>query len=141
MIDLDKYNSEIESFILNSIRRFVAENGHPSSIGLYCCPWAGWLSTHFNKVKTLEETRNNCPDFEYVEFDLLDFPEWQEEYEKELPEYKIGGKIVSHDHDLGSDALNYIFFQFLQSIATKIKQQRKEALLLQMLDSRHVSVL
>ena len=79
MVILDNYLSEIESFVLNSIQKFTSENQQPSSIGIYCCPWAGWLTTNFNISTTLEETENNCPDFEFVEFGLLELDKWQEE--------------------------------------------------------------
>jgi hypothetical protein len=62
-INLDNDIKIIEDFIQNSIEKFKIENGNPNSIGIYCCPWAGWLTTNFNLDKTLKETENNCPDF------------------------------------------------------------------------------
>jgi hypothetical protein len=141
MLELEPYKIQITEFITDSINRFIAENGPPSSIGIYCCPWAGWLTINFNKSKTLTQTKNNCPDFEFVEFDLLDFPEWQEEYELESPTYKIDAQVIVHQHDLGDAKLNELFFHFLEPLAAKIKQQRKEDILLQMLDSNFVKVI
>ncbi len=96
MIELDKYSNFIENFIQDSIGRFKSDNkGEPKSIGIYCCPWAGWLTTNFNIHKTLNETNNNCPDFEFVEFDFLELDGWQEEYESENPTYRIKGLTIT----------------------------------------------
>ena len=37
------------------------ENKRPNSIGIYCSPWSGWLTTNFNISKNIAETENNCP--------------------------------------------------------------------------------
>lgn len=55
MNNLDKNITEIEKFIQNSIEKFQMEKGNPNSIGIYCCPWAGWLITNFN----IDNTQRN----------------------------------------------------------------------------------
>ncbi|RYX82638.1 hypothetical protein EON73_04205 [bacterium] len=141
MVILDDYLSQIDNFILTSIEKFTSENKPPSSIGIYCCPWAGWLTTNFNTSKTLEETENNCPDFEFVEFDFLELGKWQEEYEKDLPTFKISETVTNHNHNLGDEKLNELVFKFLETIATKIKLKFQQEILLQMLDSNCIKVL
>ena len=141
MLILDNYKDKIEDFISMSIEKFKVENGEPSSVGIYCCPWAGWLTTNFNSSKTIEETHSNCPDFEFVAFDSLDLGEWQAEYENDLPMFEISGKIANYGHDLGDEKLNEIIFTFLEPIAMKIKKVNHQELLLQMLDSNCYKVI
>ena len=135
MINIDKNIKQIEEFIQNSIEKFKMENGNPNSIGIYCCPWAGWITTNFNLEKTLDETQNNCPDFQFVEFDFLELPEWQEEYENTNPQFEINGQKIEHDHDLGDEQLNDIIFNYLKPIVRDLKNQNDSIFLLQMLDS------
>lgn len=140
MINIDKNIKQIEKFIQNSIEKFKMENGNPNSIGIYCCPWAGWLTTNFNLEKTLDETQNNCPDFQFVEFDFLELPEWQEEYENTNPQFEINGQKIEHDHDFGDEKLNEIIFSYLKPIVRDLKNQNNSIFLLQMLDSSFVQV-
>ncbi|MCX2745830.1 hypothetical protein OO013_18250 [Mangrovivirga sp. M17] len=138
MIDLNDNTAGIKEFVSTSIERFRSEKGNFNSIGIYCCPWSGWISINFNIEKTLTETDNNCPDFEYVEFGLLDIPEWQDEYENDNPEFKIGDTIKIHDHDLGDENFNSLIFDYLRPITVEIKDNYKSDFLLQMLDSNLV---
>ncbi|MGC1630511.1 MAG: hypothetical protein WA749_00215, partial [Gelidibacter sp.] len=66
MIDLNRNSEKIKEFVNSSIDRFQSENKKPNSIGIYCCPWSGWISINFNVNKKLSESDKNCPDFEYV---------------------------------------------------------------------------
>lgn len=135
MIDLNKNTAVINEFVSSSIERFRSEKGNPNSIGIYCCPWSGWLSTNFNIDKTLTEADNNCPDFEHVEFDLLDIPELQDEYESDNPEFKVGDTIKIHDHDSGDENFNSMIFDYLRPIVVELKDNYDFDFLLQMLDS------
>jgi hypothetical protein len=135
MINLNKNIKQIEEFIQNSIEGFQMENGNPNSIGIYCCPWAGWLTTNFNLDKTLKETENNCPDFQFVEFDFLELPEWQEEYENDNPEFEINSQKVEHNHDFGDEKLNELIFSYLKPIISRLKDNNNSDFLIQMLDS------
>jgi len=140
MTILDEYTIQIENFISDSIRKFINENSQLASIGIYCCPWAGWLTTNFNVSKTAEETGYNCPDFEFTGFDLLELEKWQEEYETELPTFKISEAIIKHNHDLGDEKFNAIFFPFLKAIVINIKKAHHKEILLQILDSNYNEV-
>ena len=140
MVILDNYQNQIENFILTSVDKFKSENGQPSSIGIYCCPWAGWVTTNFNLKKTIEETKNNCPDFEFVEFDFLELTKWQEEYETELPTYKISEIVIKHNHDSGDEKLNELFFDFFGPISINLKRLIQAEILLRMLDSKYAKV-
>jgi hypothetical protein len=135
MINLNRNTKQIEEFIQNSIEKFQSENGIPTSIGIYCCPWAGWLTTNFNLDKKLNETEYNCPDFQFVEFDLLELSEWQEEYENEMPKFEIGGQTIEHNHDFSDEKLNELIFNYLKPIIRRLKEKENSVFLLQMLDS------
>ena len=138
MIILDNYTHQIEEFIQNSIERFKIEKGVPNSIGIYCCPWSGWVTTNINLGKTLEETDNNCPDFEFVEFDLLELPEWEEEYGNDNPVFESNGLTMKFNHDLGDEIFNEAIFNFLIPIIYRIKGKNNCEFLFQMLDSSFV---
>ncbi len=141
MINIDKDVKQIEEFIQSSIEKFKLKNGNPNSVGIYCCPWAGWLTTNFNLERTLKETQNNCPDFQFVEFDFLELQKWQEEYENENPEFEINGKKIIHNHNLGDEKLNELVFSYLKPIVIGLKVKDNTIFLLQMLDSSFVQVL
>lgn len=141
MIDLDDNKKAITEFINNSITRFQTVNGLPTSIGIYCCPWSGWITTNFNIKTKLSETENNCPDFDFVEYDFMEIPEWENEYESEHPEFKTNGLVNSHNHELGDENINEIVFNYLKPIVIAIKESKNSAFLLQMLDSNFSEVL
>lgn len=141
MIDLTKNTQVIEDFLDSSIKRFQEENTKPISIGVYCCPWSGWLTTNFNISKNIAETENNCPDFEYVEFDFLELSKWEDEYETDNPEYKLNGSIIQHDHDSGDENLNQVIFEYLKPIVIGFKKKHDFDFLLQMLGSNKVELI
>jgi hypothetical protein len=141
MVIVEKSLIYIRGFIENSIEQFITTHGHPSIVGIYCCPWSGWLTINFNKEKSLEESHHNCPDFQYVEFDTLPLPDWQTEYEKDKPEFEINGRIVQHHHQLGDENLNELIYIHLKPLVNTIKDKYQCLLLLQMLDSRFVEVI
>lgn len=141
MLNLDNYASKIENFIKDSINKFQTTHQNPISIGIYCCPWAGWLTTNFNVSKTINETQNNCPDFEFVEFGILDLADWQNEYEKGYPKFKVNGIIKKHNHDLGDERFNELIFELLKPIIRKLSKKSDSTFLIQMLDSRYVEIL
>jgi hypothetical protein len=142
MVNLNDNSSEIKAFILDGIAKFDRQEGDANSVGIYACPWGGWISLNFNKSKTLESTFNNCPDFEFVEFDLLEIESWGMEYGSSDPMFiDQSGNTYTHNHDDGDDALNGIFFQYLEDL---IKNTRSDIpltkILLQMLDSSYSKV-
>ena len=141
MVVLDNYKSKIDEFIVESAQKFETLHGNPNSIGIYCCPWSGWLTINFNLNKSLQETGDNCPDFEFVEIDILDFPEWQNEYESDNPEYQTGNAVIQFNHEEGNEGLNKIFFSYLLPIVSETKTKIKRKILLQFLDSNCNEVL
>jgi len=141
MVVLDDYKSKIDEFIVEAVEKFKTLHGNPNSVGIYCCPWSGWLTINFNLKKSLQETNNNCPDFEFVEFDVLDFPEWQDEYESNAPKYQAGASITKFNHEEGDEDLNKIFFAYLLPIVTETNIRIKHKILLQFLDSNYLKVL
>ena len=135
MTNLNTILIRIDSEIENSILKFIEQNGKPKTLGVYCCPWAGWLTTNFN----LSKDEQNCPDFEFVEFDFIELPELEEEYQNDKTEFKIGDDLINLDiEELGDEAINEFMFNSLKSIATKIKENKRMEVVLQMLDSQYV---
>lgn len=141
MVDMKLYDEEILTFINTSIEKFSGDHGQAKSIGIYVCPWAGWLTTNFNLIKTIEDTKSNCPDFEFVEFDLLELPEFQREYESHAPCFLIGDKIMEMDTDLGNEGVNVIVFNVLLPLIRQMKKNMTQEILVQMLDSNYYQVL
>ena len=141
MVNLNDYKNKIKDFVLTSAKKFTSEKGNANSFGIYCCPWAGWLTTNFNVNKSIKETNNNCPDFEFVEFDILDLTEWEKEYESDAPLYKIDETIFNFNHDMGDEKLNQIFLDYLEPLIIDIKSRTNQQILLQFLDSKYHIVL
>ena len=141
MIDLSENTLKIKEFLNSSIHRFQEENNNPNSIGVYCNHRSGWITTNFNINKSIAITKNNCPDFEFVEFDFLELPEWEVEYEADIPEYKLNGVFVKHDHNLGDEHLNQMIFEYLKFIVVELKKNYRFNFLLQILDSDKTEVL
>lgn len=140
MVVLEDEKQVIVNFIISSIDVFKSQKDRFNSIGIYCCPWAGWISSSFNIDKSIADTLHNCPDFDVVEFDFLELKHWEEEYERETPTYIFEGKTINLNYELGDEVLNALFFKFLSTIALEIKNAVKEELLLQMLDSKFYRV-
>ena len=141
MVELNNSTQGIKDFIDSSISRFLKEKSKPNSIGIFCCPWAGWITTNFNINRNIVETENNCPDFEFVAFDYLDLSDWQDEYETETPKFKLNGLIIQLDYDSGDEALNQSIFQYLKPLIVELKSRYDFVFLLQMLDSAIVEVI
>ncbi len=138
MINLDTILNRIECEIENSILKFIEENGIPKTLGIYCCPWSGWLTTNFN----LSEDEQNCPDFEFADFNFIELPELEEEYQNDNPVFKIGDNLINLDIEaLGDEAINEFIFNSLKPIATKIKENKRLEVVLQMLDSQYVEMI
>jgi hypothetical protein len=141
MVAIDDSKSEIISFLEGTLERFLGKFGLPNSVGVYCCPWAGWISLNFNLTKQLESTKNNCPDFEFVEYALLDMSIWAQEYQKDYPEFTLGGTNPFDRLDLDDEPINGVIFDFLKEIIIHMKPTLRFPILLQMLDSLYAEVL
>tara|TARA_R110000764_G_scaffold232047_1_gene324026 strand:- start:55 stop:894 length:840 start_codon:yes stop_codon:yes gene_type:complete len=139
MILLEKYSQQIEDFVIRTLADFKEKEGEPSSMGIYCCPSSGWISLNFNIKKTVKETEHNCPDFEYVEFGLIDFEDWTNEYDSKHASWQDEtGFVFKYDDELGDEGINNFFFIYLKSLYWAIsKKHRLPDTLIQMLDSKH----
>ena len=138
MINLKENKKPLEEFISDNILKFKQENGTPKTIGIYSHPVYGWVSINFNKTKTLEETETNCPDFEFPEFDLIEFPEWEEKYfdESETVIKMENGETITLDEEGGDEDFKKPIFNFLKSTLTNITPNNQESeFFVQMLDS------
>lgn len=141
MTNLNDIQNQVEEFLEECIRRFRDEYKTINSIGIYCCPWAGWLSSNLNINKTIEETQSNCPDFEFVEFGLLELPMLSKENDKENASFVLNKQYLTVEKKNGDEGLNKIVFEFLKPIGQKIKFEQNIKVLLQMLDSKYVEKL
>ena len=74
MIRLKDYKKRISESLDTALQRFAAEHPkeRPTTSALYCCPWSGWVSLCINTGDTDQDHRDNCPDFDYCEYDLME---------------------------------------------------------------------
>jgi hypothetical protein len=140
MVRLENDIEIITNFILDSIEKFKNHNGEFTSLGIYCCPTYNWITTCFNIDRSLEDAFYNCPDFEFVEFTLLELERWEREYEMKTPAFKFENSLFIANAGMGDEALNQFIFEFLSSVITSIKSEVKKEILLQMLDSEYNKV-
>jgi hypothetical protein len=149
MLTLEDHESRVIAFLDSGLARFVSEKPSvvATTIALYSCPQTGWVSLCLNTGDTPETHADNCPDFTFVEYALLEVPEWQEEYESENPEVEIasGGRtVLIHLEEEGDDAYNKPLFDFLLRVTKEYFQGGRAPLRpvwagVQMLDSEHAS--
>ena len=138
MIDLKENIKPVEEFISKNISKFQKENGTPKTIGIYSHPVYGWVSINLNKTKTLEEVESNCPDFEFPEFDLIEFPEWEKQYfdESETVIKTENGKTITLEEEEGDEGFKKPIFNFLKSTLINITTNNPNSeFFVQMLDS------
>lgn len=135
MIQLENETEKILQFIQNGITAFETTHGKAGSMGLYCCPWSGWLSLCFNKTRTIAETQQNCPDFEFVEFAMLDRSAWADEYESDNMSFRFENAELVRDETFGDEQLNRFVFNYLETLLPEIQKTFAAPVLLQMLDS------
>lgn len=120
MIDLILIKPEIINFIIKSVNDFITKhpNVKTSVIGLYSCPWAGWITINFDTEKypdNMDTLIPNCPDFKYVDFSYTRFPDWQEQYNTNdiitLNDGSENFPVINLLSD-GDEALNKVFFNY-----------------------------
>jgi hypothetical protein len=143
MISLVDYNKKVSDFFIDEFHRFQKQYLNPSSMGIYCNPKGGWISFHFNVNKSLSETSNNCLDFEFVEFAMLDMPEWKTEYETDHPSWKgLYDEIYRYNSRQGDEGVNSLFFNYLKRMYKLVQEKAKiPNTLIQILDSIYKEVM
>jgi hypothetical protein len=141
MVKLLDYKDKIKEFILSTFNKFTSEQFRPYVIGVYCCPWSGWISMNFNITK--DASLDSCPDFEFVEYDLIDFEDWENTYGHGDSKWRgINGEVLTLKWDAGDEVLNELFFHFLKSIVLELKESTALPLtLIQMLDSKYYELI
>lgn len=120
MITLDDFKPKIIKFLDKGLARFAKKHSKeiPTAIGLYSCPWSGWVAVCINTGDTPDQYEANCPDFKFVNFYMLDFSEWEEEYNSETPKIKVSSsKVVAPGPEEGDEGFNEPFFNLLVQIA------------------------
>ena len=137
MIDLRKDIKKIKSFIEKGTDLLTKTNQEPKVVGIYSSPNYGWISLNFNSTKALEDSSLNCPDFEFVEFNLLELPDWETEYENSKPQITNSkGNIISMSEYFGDGEYKAPFYELLIEIAAKLSNTNESfQYFVQMLDS------
>ena len=136
---LEIFQDQIQTFILNSLTIAEKEFDGINSLGIYISPVIGWISINVNYNTKIEQTSFNCPDFDHVEFQLLDLSEWVDEAEKEDPIFTYGNKTLNWNGE--DETLNkFIFNYFVGWIIPSITENFTKPLLLQMLDSKYSNI-
>jgi len=141
MIQFTEDRPKIAKFLGSSVQKFAQE--FPGSkvciFGVYCCPWSGWISTNFESAAHMEqhlagwrasepdfiesdewgEYNDNCPDFEHVEYSLLELEHWQAEYEAGGPfQVRKDGKTQRFSEN--DEDINRFFFTELLPIVQEV---------------------
>jgi len=137
MVDLKEDSEDIKEFIKAGLDKFSKEVQKPVMIGVYCCPWSGWISLNFNINYRLDETFYSCPDFEFVEYDMLEFKHWEEEYESWEGIWTDSNLKIYYGHgNDGDEGLNRFVFSYLKEVIINLNEKYKlPPTLLQFLDS------
>lgn len=138
MLELKNDINNIQQFIIAGLEKFTSEVNGPSVMGVYCCPWSGWISLNFNISRSLNGEDYNCLDFEFVEFDIIEFNNWQEEYDSfEGVWVDENSKIYNFNLDDGDEGLNGFFYRFLKDLLINLNKEYKlPSTVLQFLDSK-----
>jgi hypothetical protein len=89
MIDFNNYQIRIVDFVKKTVSEFEYEIGKSKLIGIYCEPSKGVLTINFNIHKQINEVDLNDNHFEYQNYGVLHFPEWQIEYKKKKSEWRF----------------------------------------------------
>jgi len=138
-MNLEIFRGQIQNFISNSVSDAENKFDGINSLGIYISPLNGWISICINYSTKIEETTFNCPDFDMVEFQLLDLPEWSEEGEKEQPIFSYENNELNWNGE--EETLNkFIFNYFVGLIIPSIIADFKKPLLVQMLDSKYLKL-
>ena len=118
-INLKQAASPLEKALTAGIERFIAAHDRPRAVGVYAHPVGGWVSLNFNTQGNVADSGANCPDFDYVEYELLDFPNWQIAYGQEplkLTTYRGKTKTLKN---YGDEQFNEPFFELLMDVARR----------------------
>jgi len=138
MVELKNDIDNIKQFIIAGLEKFTKDVNRPSIMGVYCCPRMGWISLNFNITHSFNQENYYCPDFEFVEFDLIEFENWQEEFDSmERIWIDDNSKTYHSNWGDGDEALNGFLFPFLKNLIVNLNKEIKlPSTVLQFLDSR-----
>jgi hypothetical protein len=147
MLILKSSLPKIEKFLSEGTSAFLHEfpNLTPTCVALYSSPANGWVSLCVDITQILAAPLTNCPDFSYVEFRLLELPDWAAEYQLDHPfVQRHDGVLKQHSHDDGDDAFNEAFFHTLMKASNDYYHAANDIIRptwagVQMLDSSFLS--
>lgn len=135
-LNLNHYKDRLKLFIIESIHRFMDVESRPRMIGIYSHPGYGWVSTNYNTDSKYELSNLNCPDFEFPEFDIIEFPAWEECYWSENKKLiNIHRDIIVIRSDEGDEKFKNPFYDLLVSVVKEITEYRDATYFVQILDS------
>jgi hypothetical protein len=137
MFKIKNDSENIKQFIVVGLERFSKEVRKPVMMGIYCCPWSGWITLNFNISYKFNKESYYCPDFEFVEYNMLEFKHWEKEYLASEGIWTDDTLKVYHtNHDKGDDGLNKFFFDYLKDLIVTLNEKYKlPPTLLEFLDS------
>lgn len=99
----------------------------------------GWISLNFNIEQTIEEVDYNCPDFEYVEFEFFEQPDWEGEYTKKTSRIIDYNGIEMRLDEFNDEEYQRPFFELFKVVVkNKIEEFKPTPILIQVLDSNMV---
>ena len=139
-INLKQAVAPLEEALRAGIERFITMHGRPRAVGIYAYPIGGWVSLNFNSQGDVADSGANCPDFECVEEELVEFPDWQSAY----GQYPL--KLTTHLgktrtwKTYGDEQFSEPFFELLVDVARRLRTDYMEVeFLVQLLDSKWVT--
>ena len=140
MLDLRKDLVIVDKYIRTSIAQFQSNVGEPSWIGVYSCPWEGWITLNFDTSKDLDEDNQYCLGLEYVDYSSFEFTSWRNTH-SQLSDQRLTDKesdidrgsyvslidhtgiLISSNSDLGITKFDNSFFRMLVAATHNIKQE------------------
>ena len=141
MLDLQQDIVLIDEYLRASIAKFQSNVGEPTWVGIYSCPWSGWVSLHFDTSKNLDSNSQYCLGLSYSNDPELEFIAWRNTYSPPIDTDNANkekniihdryislidhtGNLISLDRDLGDTEFEYPFFRMFVTAANKIKHER-----------------
>ena len=136
ILDLNRYRGRLKSFITKSIQRFTDVESRPKAIGMYSHPGYGWVSTKYHADSKPELPNLNCPDFEFTEFDIIEFQAWEECYWSEDRKLiDINNRMIVITGEDGDEKFKTPFYNLLVEVMKEISKYGDATYFVQMLDS------
>lgn len=141
-LDLEEYRSNILRLIERTITEYKKLGVRAETLGIYVNPSNGWISTNI-QTSWDENTELNCPDFDLVEFDIVNFPKWHEAYQSfEAVKITFANFESTVERGFNDDDFNKPFFIFMSQIINENRNTfDTHRIFLQFLDSQYEEII